>query len=67
MVGFDFCALEKRDGEDGTTLRLISIFLRCRPSRRAGCKAQTLRDLAMQNETRQKFPLKLDERTTLRL
>lgn len=23
MVGFDFCALEKRDGEDGTTLRLI--------------------------------------------
>lgn len=23
MVGFDFCALKKRDGEDGTTLRLI--------------------------------------------
>lgn len=45
----------------------MSIFLRCRPSRRARCKAQTLRDLAMQNETRQNFPLRFAERKTLRL
>ena len=70
MVGLDFCALEKRDREDGTTLRLvqkeirrISICIHCRPARCARCEAQTLRDLAMQNETRQKFPLKLERKT----
>ena len=64
-AGTDFCSLQKRDGEDGceltaiigaTSTAYVVIRFESLVEWLMSHEAQTLRDLAMQNDARQQLP-----------